>query len=159
LIRGRFQRRGPFSDIARVPYVGAAVSVDGALGRHEIRFLIDTGADRTTIGIRDAIRIWPAYRDHDFDADPTIRTLGGPGGTLRGVLRRVTAHFTDEDESTVQVDIDALFIEPKPDDLFLVPTLLGRDVLQRTRFIMDDAADFVGLDLHGGATAPGSPAS
>jgi hypothetical protein len=159
LILGYFERRGAYADIARVPHVAGTVTIDGGLERHEIRFLIDTGADRTTIGVQDALRTWPTYRDHDFDTDPTIRTLGGPGGTLRGVLRRVAVFVTEEDKSIVRIDIDALFVEPRPDDLFLVPTLLGRDVLQYTRFIMDDAAHFVGLDLHRGATAPGSPTS
>ena len=92
----------------------------------EIRFVVDTGADRTLIGYDDAKRLGVDYRR--YRPEDSVRTLG-IAGSLRTydeegwlVLRSV-----DDGEHTFGVALSVA--EKNPDGW--VPSLLGRDILDR----------------------------
>ena len=114
-------------------------------------FLIDTGADRSLIGDRDA-----DYMFQRFNVDSARLRRGPSSQGLGGVaeMRTVEATLTFNDFST-NLSIDIL--EPSPDARFYVPSLLGRDVLahfalfieERTRKVMllePSEADALGLE-------------
>ena len=79
-----------------------------------MNFLIDTGADFTTIHPNDADRVWPGYRAHDSESDPQAVRLRGVGGIARFVRREVTMRFTDDALGTIEGLIPAgLRLQPR----------------------------------------------
>ena len=114
-------------------------------------FLIDTGADRSLIGDRDA-----DYMFRRFGVDPAKLRRGPSSQGLGGVAEMLTVDATlrfDDFSKNLNIDI----LEPSPGDQFAVPSLLGRDVLahfalfveERTRkvLLLEPAeADALGLE-------------
>lgn len=114
-------------------YVAANVEIDGKLA--SIKLLIDTGSDITTLGPEDALAIlgW-SYLEIDF-TDPATRLdltgVGSAGATIRDAL----VIFTDEAQQRIVVPVTLAIAEPDPrvpaaHGNWLMPSLLGRDVLQ-----------------------------
>ena len=148
MIRGNFQSIGG----APAPCVSVTVHIPsiGVAGIN-VRFLIDTGADRSLIGDRDA-----NYMFRRFNVDSARLRRGPLSQGLGGVAEMRTAEATlrfDDFPITISIDI----LEPSPDVRFYVPSLLGRDVLahfalfieERTRKVLllePDEADALGLE-------------
>ena len=114
-------------------YVDADVAIDG--NSASIGMLIDTGSDITTLGPEDALAIlgW-SYLEIDF-TDPTthldLTGVGSAGATIRDAL----VVFTDEAQQQLVVPVILAIAEPDPrvpgaHGNWLMPSLLGRDVLQ-----------------------------
>ena len=98
----------------------------------EIRFLIDTGADRSMIGDDDSRRL---IQDHQ--ADFTMLEEGIPSQGIGGIVptREVQAILQLEDFSaSLRIDI----LEPVPGQQPSVPSLLGRDVLSHFALLMEE---------------------
>ena len=115
------------------PYLDAIVSMaSGALGT--VPFLVDTGADRTTIGYADRFRIGiPPGRAFSSHVN-----LGGIGGAAwygeedASIVLRAT-RGDEPDQITLALPI--LVAENPVDDI----SLLGRDVLYRFTLTMTDS--------------------
>ena len=151
MIRGEFQTIDDADD-ADAPCVSVIVHIPsiGVAGM-SVSFLIDTGADRSLIGDRDANRMF-----RRFGVDPARLRRGPSSQGLGGVAEMRTAEATlrfDDFPITISIDI----LEPSPDVRFHVPSLLGRDVLahfalfveERTRkvLLLEPAeADALGLE-------------
>ena len=97
--------------------------------------LIDTGADITTLGPEDALAIlgW-SYLEMDF-TDPTTRLdltgVGSAGATIRDALLTLIT----ETQEQIEMPVILAIAEPDPrvpaaHGNWLMPSLLGRDVLQ-----------------------------
>ena len=117
---------GFFDEVGR-PRVEARVGFTGLNQGGEIRFVVDTGADRTLIGYDDAIRLgvdYARYRPEDgvraLGVASSLRTYDEEEGWL--VLRSV-----DDGEHAFGVALSVA--EKNPDGW--VPSLLGRDILDR----------------------------
>jgi hypothetical protein len=110
-------------------------------------FLIDTGADFTTIHPNDVDRVWPGYRAHDFENDPLAVRLRGVGGIARFVRREITMRFTDDAMGTIEGLIPAWIAAPTETNLYEVPSLLGRDLIGQLVLVVNEAADAVTLEL------------
>ena len=103
----------------------------------EIRFLIDTGADRSMIGDDDSRRM---VQDHR--ADFTTLEEGIPSQGIGGIVqtREVQATLRLEHFST---DLTIDILEPIPGQQPSVPSLLGRDILSHFALFMEDRANRV----------------
>ena len=151
MIRGEF-RTIDDADDAPAPCVSGIVHIP-SIGVREMNvwFLIDTGADRSLIGDRDA-----DYMFQRFNVDSARLRRGPSSQGLGGVAEMRTAEATlrfDDFSKNLRIDI----LEPSPDGQFYVPSLLGRDVLahfalfveERTRkvLLLEPAeADALGLE-------------
>ncbi len=102
-----------------------------------VRFAIDTGADRTIIGHWDAMRLSGRY-GVDLSRLPTGRRSLGIGGLASPRQTRVTMTI-----GSVHIDRDLPIIEPVPGRIVGLPSLLGLDVLSHFALIMEDRANRV----------------
>ena len=124
--------RGRFGDTTGRPYLEARVEV---LDRHvDVSFIVDTGADATLLSPGDAERL---------GLDPG---LFGPrdlsiGGLGKGSAKcaRTSALITFTDDEYVWVYTIALAIGFRDDLDLRLPSLLGRDILDRWRMTYDPA--------------------
>ena len=117
------------------PYVDVGL---GPGGRPQtVPFLIDTGADITTLGPRDALTLLGrAYLSMDFEPGRGRLEMIGVGREIaRAVVTSAEATFYDDEGSEIRVTLPLAFAEPIPPDPgphgnWQMPSLLGRDVLQ-----------------------------
>ncbi len=135
MIRGYFRPTGPQNPS---PYLDGSISIPSiGVTRMEVRFLIDTGSDRTLIGDIDSDRM---FRGYDVD----VRKLGEglPSQGIGGIVgtREAQATLRIEDFSTsLKIDI----LEPVPGQQPSVPSLLGQDVLSHFALFMEERANRV----------------
>ena len=114
-------------------YIVAEVAIDGDSA--SIGMLIDTGSDITTLGPEDALAIlgW-SYLETDFTDPATCLDLTGVG-SAGATIRDALVVFTDEAQQQLVVPVALAIAEPDPrvpgaHGNWLMPSLLGRDVLQ-----------------------------
>jgi len=146
MIRGYFSteigRRRPFIDaIFQFPTIDNR-SV-------EVPLLVDTGADRTILAPRDALRL--ARR---FAIDLTSLPEGTPSTGVGGQAdtRTIEAVLT---LATFSTPLTLTILEPPPGPLPPIPSLLGRDILSHYALFMEERTSRVLLlepqeadDLH-----------
>lgn len=121
---------GRFGDTSGRPYIeGRLVVLDVPL---DVSFIVDTGADTTFLAPGDADRLGV---DAALFGERNVQVRGL--GKSAADCARTSALVTFEDEGTVRVyGID--LVVGFPDDIPLsVPSLLGRDVLNRWRMTYD----------------------
>ena len=108
-----------------IPYVECRLSLPrlGCLGR--VHFLIDTGADTTTLHPDTASEM-----GCPFDALVNPDQFTGVGGTLLYYTERAILTFEDEDGGAQRFEINIAVAKPHPvtNDL---DSLLGRDILNQ----------------------------
>lgn len=135
MIRGYFL---PTSREAPPPYVIGLIDIPevGVVGM-EVRFLIDTGSDRTLIGDIDSDRMARYYSVNAGNLDEGVPSQG-IGGIVS--TREAQATLQLEDFSTsLKIDI----LQPIPGQQPTVPSLLGRDVLSHFALFMEDRTNHV----------------
>lgn len=103
-----------------------------------VEFLIDTGADSTTLHPADAIRVWPPYLAHNFRSDPR--------GASSYVQREAQLDFNDDTRGPIGGEFTINIAESRGDNA-VFPSLLGRDVLQFFRLTVSNRDNSVTLDL------------
>jgi hypothetical protein len=90
-----------------------------------VQFLIDTGADNTVLMPADAKRLKVDYSKFTI----TDHSLGSGGASL-DYLCPAVAIFAEAGHTAHSYGITLRLPEPKP-ELFIAPSLLGRDILNR----------------------------
>ena len=134
MIRGYFRSVGS----VRRPYVDGFIDVPAFdVTGMEIQFVVDTGADRTLVGHRDALHIVRLY-GADLTRLPMGPSSRGIGGVATTRLVRVVLGF--EGFST---DMELPILEPTSDQQIGIPSLLGRDVLSHFALFMEERTDRV----------------
>ena len=147
MIQGYFDTR---AGGAAAPHVIAAVRTTATGAFEVLDFLIDTGADFTTINPSDAYRLWGTeYLAYDFLTDPTRTEVRGIGGTAVFVVRSVFMAFCTEDNRSITADHNVHVASPPATDLWQLSSLLGRDILSQFRCTFDYSQNLVGFDLLG----------
>lgn len=97
-----------------------------------VDFLIDTGADLTTICPADAVRVWGAqYLAINFEQDETNEPIQGIGGSQLLTVRRMTRLTLFPSTARVrELHLEhEVSILPPDSPSWIDQSLLGRDVL------------------------------
>ena len=111
--------------------------------RLPVRFVIDTGADRTLIMPVD----YRPYVYRDFRSFP-LEFPGGFGGAFeaRSVLP-VLLHFEHQNGKYVQVTVEAELARPSDEIEKFGVSVLGRDVIDYYRLVVDKPNNEVSIDV------------
>lgn len=128
---------GQFRDATRHPYpsIDGRVSIVGPVAAAKVSFLVDTGAEITLLMPKDA-----ATLGIDFGSlIPMPALISGVGGDVR--LYRASASIVFSDEANHYVYRAELAIAEPGEHNRGLPSLLGRDILNRWRLRYDAPAN------------------
>ena len=102
-----------------------------------IPMLVDTGADMTALGPRDALALLGrAYLNMDFDHGPGAITVRGFGeGDGSALVSPMELWLRDEEGIDFSIDLNVAICKPSPatpghHGNWMMPSLLGRDILE-----------------------------
>lgn len=116
---------GRFGNTSGRPYMEARVSLPSTGKFADISFLFDTGADATLLMPMDSVRL-----GIDF-SDPSLQSISLSGiGSSSGIMLPGFVTFAGDD-STLYVYQTALFIAVPSANNLDVPSLLGRNIIDR----------------------------
>ncbi len=103
-----------------------------------IAMLVDTGADTTALGPRDALALLGReYLRMDFDRGPGVVAVRGFGeGDGAALVSPMELWLRDTDGIDFPVLLNVAItkpspVEPGPNGNWMMPSLLGRDILER----------------------------
>jgi hypothetical protein len=121
---------GRFGNTTGAPYLEAHVSFPRLKLRGLVSFLVDTGADGTMLMPADSKKLGVNFRTL---RNPT--TSEGIGGAAKGFNETVVLSFSDRRYIYSYLLMIELSASTRHNHRF--PSLLGRDILDKWRFIMD----------------------
>ena len=130
---------GRFGGTSQRPYIEATLVIPGIRVIGNVSFLVDTGADSTCLSNSDAIRL-----GIDYGALSDRSVCGGIGGQV--AIYPVQAYITFAGTANLfayEIELDILEDGSGRD----IPSLLGRDVLDRTPMIYDKIQGVLSLEL------------
>ena len=129
------------------PYMKARVEIPRLSVGGALNFLIDTGADRTTIHPVDLQAI--GVRHPDLDASQKW-DCSGIGGTVAYSMEKVVLHFKKVDlcQEVAIGPLELGFFNNAQEGR--LPSLIGRDVLSQGSLMHDFIGNQLHLDLHSG---------
>lgn len=142
--RGHFRGERPdgTTSFVAAPYVRASVGPNPY--SEPTLFLIDTGADITSLGPSDAFEAYgDEYLDIDFETHPGRTEMSGVGkGPVAAVMEWMYLTLFDSAGAYLTIQAPILIFEPSPrypgrHGNWRMPSLLGRDVLQHFRLLVD----------------------
>jgi len=133
MIRGFFREEAG----RRRPFVPALVSIPALQRSGDVAFLIDTGADATLLGPRDAANL------HINTALlPVGPLITGVAGRARTVYAEATVTF-----GHLTYDLPLRILAPRGKDqeraLRRIPSLLGRDIIFRFALLLEERTNRV----------------
>ncbi len=117
---------GRFGQSSGRPYVEGYVSLPHLQCAGLISFLVDTGADKSTVSAEDALRLPIRY---DLLKKDSI--MSGIGGMRKIFIEPAVLAFVD-DSNLHYYAMDIAIMENDP-SVRGVPSILGRDILDRWR--------------------------
>lgn len=150
-IPGRFEKKrpGPYSPGIYTPYIKAIVEIPRLRVKAPISFLVDTGADHTTVHAADAVTL--GISELESGRKGNSRSVG-IGGDAEYKPERAILHF--KMGKTTYVWDAEIRIGPCGEEAFElakvedVPSLLGRDFLSRGRLVADYIRDQLVFEVH-----------
>lgn len=126
---------GWFDGTPGAPYIYAEVVLPDLGITETIPFLLDTGSDTTVLMANDA-----AHMEIDFrNVAPSSRLGSGVGGSIR--LHQMSASITFSDAENLYIYRTALAVAEPGEHNRGLPSLLGRDILNRWRLRYDAPAN------------------
>ena len=131
--------------IVPVAYVEGEVAIPALSAIREITFLVDTGADTTTLNSEDMRGMGITAAQLDQEQRVLVRGVGGVTAYVRevAVVRLYDSTAAAWRSFSTMLDI---YAGEEEDEAAGFPSLLGRDVLNRCRCFMDASQDSVLLD-------------
>lgn len=134
LIEGQFGELGRPRVVVRVvfPRLGKDAPVS---------FVVDTGADASLLSEADA-----EMMEIDYSALEQPRDIAGVGGFL-GVHCESAILVFDDGSSSLSIRIDLGIAERGSSTAFQFPSLLGRDILDKARTVVDPTGCELSLDF------------
>ena len=121
--------RGRFGDTSGRPYLEGRLILPDLRISTDISFCVDTGADRTVLLPGDGVRM-----GIDFAGLTRETESVGVGGLCRNYVEPAIIVFSEPRRFLYAYMIDMEVSPPSP-EIMDVPSLLGRDVLNRWRMI------------------------
>ena len=123
---------GRFGESSGRPYVSARVFIPRLGLAGNVSFIFDTGADSSVLMPADAITLGV---DYDLLSDPSESS--GIGGSASMYPEHAHLTFANANgDRLYSYDIPLLICDPTPDAMGM-PSLLGRDVIDRWRVTYD----------------------
>ena len=124
---------GRFGDTSGRPYVEGRLILPRLKIRGDVSFCVDTGADRSLLHPGDGERIGIDYTKLSGATESV-----GVGGICRNFVEPALLVFS-EPKRFLYVYMIPLAISPPSPDIMDLPSLLGRDILDRWRMTYDPA--------------------
>jgi hypothetical protein len=121
---------GRFGNTSGAPYLEARVSIPRLRLTGMISFLVDTGADATLLMPADSRKL-----SINFNALKNPTTSDGIGGSAKGFNEQMVLSFTDRRFIYSYLFNIEIAERTKYNDRF--PSLLGRDIIDQWRLVMD----------------------
>lgn len=118
-------------------YVNAIFQSEALRTYVTVEFLIDTGATKTTISEKDAIRFGIDYGVLE-KLDKSMLGIGGPVDTY--VLKEADLAFQEKSRKTHVERLENLCFLRHPEltaRILMIPSILGRDVLNKYALVYD----------------------
>jgi hypothetical protein len=140
--------RGRFGDTTGRPYIEGRVYFPRFAVHGDVSFLVDTGADASLLSPTDVYQM-----RLDLGAIARTSEAQGVGGIVRSLVEPAVVVFSAPAEAIWAYRLDLEILPPEPGDTGAVlrerdpelslklPSLLGRDVLDRWRMLYDPPAD------------------
>ena len=122
---------GRFGDTSGRPYMEGRLLLPRLRLRADVSFVVDTGADRSVLMPLDAQRIGVDFSRLSGEVESV-----GIGGLVRNYTEQAVLVFNEPSRRLVGYFINLEITSPGP-DIEDVPSLLGRDVLDRWRMNYD----------------------
>ena len=132
---------GSYTAPAALPYVWTIVHLPAFDRRALVTFLIDTGADVTTLHPQDSLRL---LSPSEFSGLTKPVALGGAGAGVNHYPLDATIVFMHDDQRLHSIDITAYVAEPTTLNM-RYESLLGRDALDHFVMHFDQRARTVTL--------------
>lgn len=129
--------QGRFGNTSGAPYLEAHVSFPRLGVRGLVSFLVDTGADATIFMPTDGAKLGI---DYDLLQNPS--SSDGIGGSANEFQDLAIVSFSDSRYTYSYLLRQAAIAEPSPHNRRF-PSLLGRDILHRMRFVMERGRNIV----------------
>ena len=119
---------GSFSKTSGRPYLRGRLLIPSLHINAVIRFCVDTGSDTTTLMPRDGNKI-----GIDYSSLNKSNQSMGISGAIDSYKERAILAFTDQGPIIHGYDLDLTIIGPDPQKpgINRLPSLLGRDILNR----------------------------
>ena len=133
---------GRFGATTNSPYFEARISIPKLNVSGHVSFLLDTGADTTTLMPADGVRLGLPWDDLS-KGNPMPAT--GIGGQTEVFVAPASVTFRTEDELygySVPV-----CIVPKAPDRMHMPSLLGRDIVNQWRLAYDNPGNVLTAEI------------
>ena len=124
---------GRFGDTSGSPYLESRIAFPRVAKVGHVSFLIDTGADRTIIMPVDGTLLQLDYGQLAGNV-PTV----GLGGACFTFEERAIIVFMEPNKRAYVYNLKVLIAVPNVENTDF-PSLLGRDILQRWRSVIDNA--------------------
>ena len=126
------------------PMIEAHVSIPAMRAGGFVQFLIDTGADCTTLTPADGKRLRIDYGMLTRED----RSVGYTGSTLDFICQGIVT-FAEIGVAEYEYDVDFRVTKPNPtiSELLMLPSLLGRDILNRWRTTFDPRTRAITVDI------------
>jgi len=122
---------GRFGNTSGRPYLEGRLILSRLGLAADISFIVDTGADKTVLMPLDGTRLGIDY------AKLTTRFLStGIGGVSADYLEPAILAFSETHTAIHLYQIEVIVSSPSP-DIMDIPSLLGRDILDRWRMTYD----------------------
>jgi hypothetical protein len=125
------------------PFVKARVRVPRLVTERTLTFLMDTGADRTSVHLRDALQLVGYAGLRTLRKLGNISTLGGISGSADYYVVSAQIIFTHDDGTEQGFNTDLRIVKParrrskKRANQLRIPSLLGKDVMSRFAVVFD----------------------
>jgi hypothetical protein len=123
--------RGRFGNTSGRPYLEGRLIIPRLAITADISFLVDTGADRSLLMPLDSERLGIDTSELDGDLEST-----GIGGAIHNFVERAVLVLSEPKVAIHLYYLD-LCISPPDPGIQDIPSLLGRDVLDRLRMTYD----------------------
>lgn len=135
--------RGFFKAIDGSPYLRGRIIIPRLNFFAELDFLVDTGADTTLLAPRDGGRFGLDYAM----LRPNAWSQGTSGVVANAVERGVLGLRDDREPVVYTYELD-VYVLPASANVMALPSLLGRDVIDRCRMTYDPSVGELTFDVH-----------
>ena len=120
--------RGRFGGTSGRPFLEGRLTIPRLNLSHDISFLVDTGADRSVLLVDDTLLMGVDYSNLTLGQRMSV----GIGGTARHFVEPAIVTFSEPRRYLHVYEIDLAIVQFNQ-DLTRMPSLLGRDILDRWR--------------------------